>query len=520
MSFVPTFESMRYVGDYPSYGAHRFPDRMAIIADQGSLTYAQLDRASNRFANYLLKRGLQPGARIAYLGKNSELLFPVLFGCIRAGCVLVPVNWRYAAGELAFVVDDAEASMLIFGPEVEATVRTAARRWQSNPHLMVTTAAGFGGTLQEVLDGGSECRPNDRHSADECVLQLYTSGTTGKPKGVMLSHRAISMARWVEVGAPDWEDWTDDDVVLSGMPNFHSGGLAWMLIGLLRSLTCILTADPSPGNLLALSRQYSATRTFMVPSVIRLMLDAIERSDQPAPPLKTIYYGAAPMDVALIERCLNVLGDCGFGHYYGMTETAGSITFLAPREHDVQHPARLRSVGRSLPGYQIEVRDALGAKVGAGQHGELWVKSPTVMSGYWKLPDATADVLVDGWYRTGDGGYMDADGYVFLTDRIKDMIISGGENIYPAEVEQVLRLHPAVLEVVVVGVPDAKWGEAVCAVVEWKQGCCATLEELREFARSHIAGYKLPQKLESAEQLPRTLTGKLQRGEVRKQVRV
>jgi acyl-CoA synthetase (AMP-forming)/AMP-acid ligase II len=335
----------------------------------------------------------------------------------------------------------------------------------------------------------------------------------------MLSHRALSIARWVEVGAPDWADWTDDDVVLSAMPNFHAGGLSWMLIGLLRSLTCILTADPSPANLLALSRQHATTRTFMVPSVVRMVLDAVEANDEPAPPIRTIYYGAAPMDVALIERCMKVFGACGFGQFYGMTEAAGSVTFLAPREHDVQRPERLRSVGRALPGYRVEVRDPQGRALKAGDHGELWVQSPTLMSGYWRLPDATEQALVNGWYRTGDGAYLDADGYVFMTDRIKDMIITGGENVYPIEVEQVLRQHPAVQEVVVVGAPDDKWGEAICAVVEWRPGHSASLDDLRDFARPHIAAYKLPRRLQATTSLPRTATGKLQRAEVRKQAR-
>jgi fatty-acyl-CoA synthase len=511
--FVPRFEAMRLVGDYASHGARRFPQRPAIVADTGAFTYSELDRASDHFARHLVEQGYKPGTRIAYLGKNSELMFPVLFGCIRAGCVLVPINWRYAAPEVAYVVRDADAALLIHGPEVAAIAQDVATQMQGAVRPLDAP------TLREVLTRGSASKPGVTVDPDACVLQLYTSGTTGKPKGVMLSHRAISIARWVEMGAPDWADWTDDDVVLSAMPNFHAGGLSWMLIGLLRSLTCILTADPSPANLLALSREHATTRTFMVPSVIRMVLDAVEASGQPAPPIRTIYYGAAPMDAALIDRCMKVFGTCGFGQFYGMTEAAGSVTFLAPREHDVHRPERLRSVGRALPGYHIEARDPQGRVLKAGEHGELWVQSPTLMSGYWKLPDATEQALVNGWYRTGDGAYLDADGYVFMTDRIKDMIITGGENVYPIELEQVLRQHPAVQEVVVVGVPDDKWGEAICAVVEWRAGQSATLDELREFARGHIAAYKLPKLLQATPLLPRTATGKLQRAEVRKQTR-
>ncbi len=515
--FIPGFDAMCFVGDYPSRGAKRFPMRPAIVADGGALTYAELEAASERFAAYLIAQGFAPGTRIAYLGKNSELMFPVLFGCIRAGCVLVPINWRYALPEVAYVVADAEAALLIYGPEVAVIAQEAGA--QAGPVVRLMPTIEGAGALRDVLMTGPAARPARSAQPDDCALQLYTSGTTGKPKGVMLSHRAISIARWVEMDAPDWADWTDADIVLSAMPNFHAGGLSWMLIGLLRALTCILTADPTPANLLALSRKFNTTRTFMVPSIIRMVLDAVEASGEPPPPIKTIYYGAAPMDVALIERCMKVFGECGLGQFYGMTEAAGSVTFLAPREHDVTQPERLRSVGRALPGYEIQVRDADGRRLAAGEHGELWVRSPTVMQGYWKLPQATADALIDGWYRTGDGAYIDGDGYVFMTDRIRDMIITGGENVYPIEVEQVLRLHSAVQDVVAVGVPDDKWGEAICAVIEWRPGKTATLEELRDFARAHIAAYKLPRLLKSTTLLPRTATGKLQRAEVRKQSR-
>ena len=516
--FVPQFDNMLLVGDYATHGAERFPERTAILGDSGSLNYRELDTASNRFAHCLLAHGLKPGARIGYLGKNSELLFVALFGCIRAGCVLVPINWRYALPEVAYVSEDAELSLLIYGPEVEQVAMGVRAKIGDKLTLMCTVLPMVGASgFQQVISEGPSTRPLVELDPDDGVLQLYTSGTTGKPKGVVLSHRAISIARWVEMGAPAWADWNDDDVVLSAMPNFHSGGLAWMLIGLLRSLTCVLTADPSPANLLALSVRHNVTRTFIVPSVVRLLLDAVEGSGDAAPPIKTIYYGAAPMDTALIARCIKVFGECGFGQFYGMTETAGSVSFLAPSEHDVAHPERLRSVGRALPCYDIEIRDPAGRMLKAGGHGELWVRTPTMMKGYWQLPDATSQALLGDWYRTGDGAYMDEEGYIFLTDRIKDMIITGGENVYPIEVEQVLRQHPAISEVVVVGVPDEKWGESICAVVEWRAGQSATLEELRTYARERIAAYKLPRLLRETSMLPRTATGKLQRGEVRKQ---
>ncbi|SCK10664.1 fatty-acyl-CoA synthase [Variovorax sp. HW608] len=514
---VLSTDDMLYLSDYPKQAEREFRGRTAIIGDQGSITYKELDEASDRFAAWLQRQDLPRGTRVAYLGKNSELLFPVLFGCIRAGCVLVPINWRYAVPEIEYVLRDSGARVLVHAPDFSDAASRASAALPSPP-LRVPTVGDAGLDLRGIL-----VQPLEQALApwepDAPCLQLYTSGTTGRPKGVVETHRKLSIARWMEVGVPDWADWHGDDVLLSAMPNFHSGGLSWMLIGLLRGLTCILTADASPANLLALSRRHQVTRTFVVPAVIRALVDLVEGSEEAAPPLKSLFYGAAPIDVELIQRCQRRFNGCGFAQYYGMTEVAGSATFFPPAEHRVDQPQRLRSVGRLLPAFEMEIRDPEGRALEAGRPGEIFLRTPTLMLGYWNQPDATAEAIDgEGWYRTGDGGYVDEDGYLFLTDRIRDMIISGGENVYPAEVEQALRRHPAILEVVVVAVADPKWGETVCAVVELRPGQSVTLEQLRNFARDDIAAYKLPRRLEVVSQLPRTATGKLQRGAARAQV--
>ncbi|MES2481337.1 MAG: AMP-binding protein [Pseudomonadota bacterium] len=509
-----SLDGMVFINDYPKLAELRYPGRTAIVGDTGALTYRELDEASDRFAGWLRAQDLPVGARVSYLGKNSELMFPVFFGCIRAGAVLVPINWRFAVPEIEHVLADSESQVLVVSPEFADAARSACARLARPPRLLVTEGAS-GESLRAVLFEGPGPAPWP-FNPDAVCLQLYTSGTTGQPKGVLETHRKLSIARWMEVGSPHWADWHGGDVLLSAMPNFHSGGLSWMLIGLLRSVTCILTADPSPANLLALSRKHAVTRTFVVPAVIRTLVEMVEAGTEPAPPLKTIFYGAAPMDVPLIQRCQTLFPGCMFAQYYGMTEVAGSVTFFPPSEHRIDRPERLRSVGALLPGFEMEIRDPQGRPLEAMQPGEIYVRTPTLMLGYWQQPGATAEVIdPDGWYRTGDGGYADADGYLFLTDRVRDMIISGGENIYPVEVEQALRQHPAVQEVVVVGAKDERWGEAVCAVIELRSGQNVTLDELREFARERIAGFKLPRQLRVVDQLPRTATGKLQRGAVR-----
>lgn len=507
--------SMLWMADYPSEGARRFPDKLAIIDKTINFTYQQLDDASNRFADFLRSRGVVAGDRIAYLGKNNSLFFPVLFGCLRAGVILAPLNWRYAPAELAFVLQDGEPKLLIHDTEFSTIVASdAVANIPASPAAMVVEGEDDL-TLEKILCADTRPGPRvDHDTPDDCALLMYTSGTTGHPKGVMLSHRALSLSRWVEIGSPWWTDWNDDDIILSAMPNFHIGGLSWMLIGLLRSLTCVLTADPSPANLFALCRDHHVTRTFMVPTVVRGFAELAATEGAPKN-LKGIYYGAALMDAGLLKRCLDVL-DSNFSQYFGMTENCGSITFLPAQFHDPGKPELLRSVGLALRGMEISIRDPHGTPCPTGQSGEIWVKADTLMIGYWKQPTATNEVLVDGWYRTGDGGYVNGDGFVFLTDRLKDTIISGGENIYPAEVEEMLRNHPAIREVVVVGSPDPKWGEVVTALVEWKDGQSATVDELREFGRSYIAGYKLPRLVQAVTALPRTATGKLQRGAARR----
>lgn len=503
---------MVWMADYPKEGCRRFPDRPAIVDPSTTFTYIDLERLTERFVDILLSKGVKAGDRVAYLGKNDAYFFPVLFGCLRAGVILVPLNWRYAPGEIAFVLRDAGPKILFHDAEFTRAVSTANE--EAGLPLEAIAVKGAGGdTLAALLTRNGPAGLRQATDPDACAMLMYTSGTTGRPKGAMLSHRALTLSRWVEIGSPHWANWTDDDIILSAMPNFHIGGLSWMLIGLLRSLTCVLTADPSPANLFALCREHHATRTFMVPTVVRSFVELAEREGAPES-LRSIYYGAATMDAPLLARAFAVLR-CEFCQYFGMTENCGTITFLPAECHDPDNPVLLKSVGKALPGMEMSIRDVEGNLCGPRQSGEIWIKAPTLMLGYWNRPDATAEVMADGWYRTGDGGYVDESGYLFLTDRLKDTIITGGENVYPVEVEQMLRDHPSIRDVVVVGTPDPVWGEAVTALVEWKDGLSATLEELREFGRPRIAAYKLPRLLREVESLPRTATGKLQRAAAR-----
>lgn len=509
-------DEMLWIGDVAARGAEYHPERAALIfAERGKiLSYAALEQHSNAFAAELGRRGLRAGERIAYLGRNSDLYYPVLFGAIRAGVVLVPLNWRQTASEVAYQLEDSQTRWLLVDAELEDTARVAIAGLSSPPSLLRIDGAPGEENLRTLLERDVDAPAvATRHDDAQTALQVYTSGTTGRPKGVLISHRALSLARHAESIAPDWADWEEGGISLSAMPNFHMGGLSWVLIGLVRQSTVVITADPLPANMLRLIREYAVERSFIVPTVIRAIVDELHASHEAAPKLKGIYYGAMPMSETLLREAMELF-HCKFGQFFGMTEVAGTATYLPPDQHDLARPQLLKSVGRPIAGMSLEIRDAERRVLGLGQPGEIWIKAPTLMQGYWGQPEKTAEAVVDGWYATGDGGYLVEGGFLYLTDRIKDMIVSGGENIYPIEVEEVLLQHPSVLAAAVVGVPDERWGELVVAVLELRPGQQVSEDELRSHVRDRIASYKCP-RIIRFDALPRTASGKVQRGLLR-----
>lgn len=507
---------MVWIAEYPRIGAARCPDRLALdFADRSQrMSYAQLDQRSDAFAAWLHTQDIGKGERIAYLGKNNDAYFPALFGSIRAGVILVPLNWRLAAPEISYQLQDSGARLLICDPDLMSLAQAATQSLQQPPSLLASE--GEAHSLRSICEHSAAPAPCPR-DASQIVLLLYTSGTTGHPKGVMVSHYALSMARHSDQQIPGLSALVEGIPILSAMPNFHIGGMSWVLMGLARLQTVVLTADPGPANMLKLFRDYGAEHSFIVPTVLRAILDDLKTRGDTPPKLGTLQYGAMPIGESLLKESLETFG-CRFVQYFGMTENTGSVTVLEPQDHDPARPHLLKSVGKPYPGMSLQIRGADRQVLPRGEAGEIWIQSPTRLSGYWNLPDKTREVLVDGWYATGDGGYVDDEGYLYLTDRIKDMIVSGGENVYPVEVEEAMRQHPAVLDAAVVGISDARWGEMVAAVVELRPGRSVTEEELRAFARERIAGYKCPKLIRFASPLPRTASGKVKRAELRKQL--
>ena len=468
------------------------------------IDFAELDALSDRIASAFLASNIAAGDRVAILAPVSPLFFELLFGCAKAGTILVPLNWRLSAREIAAVLADAEPSLVF------VSVGFAALLPADLPATVIHTehAASW-----RVAAAAHAILP--RPDPDAPVLILYTSGTTGRAKGAMLSQVNLC---YLERTAREKQGFTADSRNLVAMPLFHIGGIGYALLGLSQGGETVLTQDTDPGALIALMARHAITHAFFVPTVIQRLVDYIDREAIPAPHVDHLVYGAAPMGPALLRRAMHAFGS-RFHHAYGLTETAGTVVTLGPEDHHPDGPFadRLQSCGRPMPWVELKLTDpATGRTVDVGEVGEIRMRSHAIMQGYWRNPlETAANITPDGWLCTGDAAVLDADGYVYLRDRYKDMIVSGGENIYPVEIDNVLQHHPAISEVAVVGVPHPKWGETPRAYVVLRPGRTATAEDLINFARARLARYKCPTSIVFTDALPRTASGKIMKRELR-----
>lgn len=357
--------------------------------------------------------------------------------------------------------------------------------------------------------------PNLEHHSYDVVVQIYTSGTTGHPKGVLLPNSSFfAIAKAMEACRDHWINWTDETVSLLFVPTFHIGGLWWLIHGLAQGSTNVVLRGFEPAAILRAIGEYQVNKTCMVPAMMQVLLaePATHRTNFHS--LDTIVYGGSPISAQLLKRAMTVF-DCDFCQIYGMTETGNMAACLRPSYHKQEDDPHLRSVGRPLPGVEVLVLDAHRKPVGSGVVGEIAIRSAARMQGYWGLLDTTEAVMSDGWIMTGDAGYQDEDGFIYLSDRIKDMIICAGENIYPAEIEHVIRLHPGVMEVAVIGIPDNLWGEVVKAIVIPTPGATIDAAGVIQHARKHLAEFKVPRSVEFVDQLPRNASGKILKAQLR-----
>lgn len=495
--------------EFITHWAEDRPDRLAMREDDRVYNYAELEERTARVASALIAAGLKKGDRIAWIGKNSDLYFTLFFGAARAGIVMAPIGWRLSPTEWAFIVNDTQAKIVFTGPGFEAVPEQLAGKLAHDARIV-------GAEESRAMIDGAVRAPFEPSGRDEAVLQLYTSGTTGNPKGAVLSnHNLFALRKHSADSELAYTKWEDDEAVLVAMPCAHIGGTGLGIMALVSGLPGIVLAEFNPDGVFDAVEQHGVTRFFIVPAALQMLLLHPRCASVDYSRLKYILYGAAPIPLELLRQCIRMFG-AQFIQAYGMTETTGTICMLPPEDHDPEGNARMRSAGKPLPGVEVRILGPGGDDVAQGEVGEVVTRSSNNMIGYWNLPDATAKTMTaDGWIHTGDAGYLDEDGYLFIHDRMKDMIISGGENVYPAEVESAIFGHPAVQEVAVIGIPDAKWGETVKAVCVAKPGMTVEESDIIAWARDRIAAFKAPRSVDVIDALPRNASGKILRKDLR-----
>tara|TARA_Y100000816_G_scaffold284796_1_gene263597 strand:+ start:34723 stop:36288 length:1566 start_codon:yes stop_codon:yes gene_type:complete len=487
----------------PKSIAHKFLDR--------ETTYEELDIYTNQIANGLVNLGCKPDSRIAYYGKNSDYFFEFLIGTLKSNTVAVGVNWRLAPPEVSYVLNDSKSEVLFVGKEFYPVIDEILK---DSPNIKKVIAVdGEHAEYEEYLswrNSQSSSKTGLKSSDQDDILQLYTSGTTGHPKGVQLTNRNFAAANESIDGIVPFEEGSTNLVC---MPGYHVAGTNWGIWGYIFGCRNIIIADIDPGLILELIEQEKIRSTLFVPAVILFLISHPNAITTDFSSLNFVLYGASPIADDTIIKAKEIM-QCDLFQVYGLTETTGAITIMMPEDHDPQR-GKLRSCGKALKGVKLKVVDEDGNDLQTGEIGEVISKSDLNMKGYWNKPDATKESIVDGWFYSGDAGYFDEEGYLFIHDRVKDMIVSGGENIYPAEVENALMSHDYILDAAVIGVPDDKWGEAVKGFVVVDENSSLSEDEIIGYTRTQIAAYKCPKTIEFIQELPRNPSGKILRRELR-----
>lgn len=481
------------------------PEAAAVDAPDGSVSYGELDRLVDDYACALLASGAQPGDRFAVLAPNGIPLIAAHFAASRTSTILAGLNWRLTAYEISAILTDCRPRLTLVAPDLR--------------HLIAEDAPA--GALIEIgtdhwarwLTVGEDRQAHGAPGPDDVTMLLYTNGTTGVPKGVLLTDLNI-MTMLREVGR-QW-GYSPESHLLGILPLFHIGATGTIISMLAAGGTVTLPADAKAETFVRIVEQKGITHSALVPTVLNDIVHLPGIADADLSRLQGMVYGAAPAGGSVIGQAMALMPQCGFTQAYGLTESTGSIA-IAPMLRHGDPDDKPGTVGRAVPHYEIKVVDpASFERLPADTPGEIWIRGAQNAAGYWERPEETAEAfLPDGWFRTGDIGQLDADGYLFIKDRLKDLIITGGENVYSAEVEGALAAHPEVREAAVIGVPDERWGETVKAVVVLTDGSRLTSDDLREYARGRLAGYKVPRAFDFVAALPRSSTGKIQKRDLR-----
>jgi acyl-CoA synthetase (AMP-forming)/AMP-acid ligase II len=505
-----------HLHDNLDYSAREHPDAVFAEFRERQMSYREAAAAANQMANALLAAGLTPGDRFAVLSKNSIELVLLYYAGSKVGAVPVPLNFRLAPPEWAYIARDAGVRML-FAQEALAAALEPVRSELSDVKQFVALdgePAGYT-RLESFVSGQSDRAPACDLPADADVYQMYTSGTTGRPKGAVLTHAAV-MAQ-LHQGMLGFGTQTGDRALIVA-PLYHAAAAVTTFVTVQAGGTLFIQEDCVPADVVRALSVERIAFAMLVPAMIQFCLVGVpDVAERRFDDLRLIIYGASPIAEQTLRQAIDVFG-CDFLQGYGMTETTAAATYLFPADHRralAGEPQLLLSAGRPLLGTEVRIVDENDVAVPNGTIGEVAVRGPQLMRGYWNLPEPSAEALRGGWMHTGDAGILDDEGFLYIQDRVKDMIVSGGENVYPREVEDVLFQHPAVADVAVIGVPDEKWGEAVKAIVVLKEGATADAEALLAHCKGQLGGYKRPRSVEFIEALPRNPSGKVLKKDLR-----
>ncbi|RPJ11453.1 MAG: long-chain-fatty-acid--CoA ligase, partial [Deltaproteobacteria bacterium] len=496
--------------------ARRHPDQIGMAYGERRWTWKQVDDRSNQLANMFLASGLKKGDRVAILDQNSDTYMEIYFGLAKAGIIAVPINYRLSPEEMINLMSNAEPEALILGRDYFKLAESLGKQLPSVKRLI-----GIGSPLEgmedyeSLLSGQPVEEPRVDLSEDDVFSIMYTSGTTGLPKGAVSTHRNYIMNALVVIIA-DHSSREDKNLIVS--PLYHAGALFYSTAYMYLGCPQVILKQFDPKAVLEGIEKEKISVCLLIPTMLNFVLNHPDFGKHDMSSLRRIFYGGGPMPLPILEKAIHSLRNCGFTQGYGLTETLETNLLLAedhvlggtPKQQD-----RLKSAGRESATYEVKVVDDWGKEVPQGEIGEVWVKGPAVIKGFWRNPEETAKTIEDGWFKTGDLGRMDEDRYLYIVDRKKDMIISGGENIYAKEIDDVLHRHPAVLEAAAIGVPDKDWGEAVKAVIVPRTGMTATEEEIIQFCKERLASYKKPKSVEFVEELPKTASGKILKRDLR-----